>query len=261
MNRKQPGPASLRTLRGLAGPVLLCLLAACSAPAPQAPTPSPAASSQPAAGTDVAWAQLTAALNQRALQFLHLVPDRAADPRLVALAADLAAGHAGENARLDALLRRLDAPADNPHLSHDMPGMATATTIAAMSAARGEQFDRLLVASLREHLTQCRSLARSMLAAGRLPDALALAATIESNRGQALEVVYGLTASPNSSAALRHAIRSAVSGSGLAAAMVPNAEAGSMRVASVPNSRRRESTRAITSSTRPETPWDHDGSR
>lgn len=172
--------------RVFAGPALLCLLAACSTPA--APASPLAGFTAPAvvAGTDMAWAQLTIALNDRALQVLHLVPDRAADARLVTLAGELAAGHTDENVQLHAFLDRIGAPVENPHSGHEMPGMATAGELTSMSAARGAAFDQLFVSSLRKHLTQCHSLAGSMRRAGRLPDALALAAAIESTRRQAL---------------------------------------------------------------------------
>jgi uncharacterized protein (DUF305 family) len=180
--------------------LLLSLLTACAPPAvpppvpspavptsvPSPPVPSPGAAEAVAFGTDMAWAQLTVALNVRALATFSLVPERAADARLVTLAGELAAGHAAENAQLNTLLRQIGAPAENPHTSHDMPGMATADELASMVAARGEQFDRLFVESLRKHLAQCENLARSMLQAGKLADALALAATIESARRQAL---------------------------------------------------------------------------
>jgi uncharacterized protein (DUF305 family) len=169
---------------------LLFLAAACSTPAP---APPPVTPSELAYGTDMAWAQLTVALNERALKTFSLVRERAADPGLVSLAADLAASHAQENTTLLALLRRIGAPVENPHTNHDMPGMATAAEIASMSAARGEAFDKLFVGSLRKHLSQGESLARSMLQAGRLPDALALATAIESARHQALS---RLTAQP-----------------------------------------------------------------
>lgn len=165
---------------------LLFLLSACSAPVLE---PPPVIPSEVALGTDMAWAQLTVALNDRALKTFSLVPGRAGDARLVSLAGELATAHAEENARLNALLRQIGAPADNPHLSHDMPGMATAEEVASLSAARGEAFDRLFVESLRKHLTQCEHLARSMLESGRQPDALALAATIESARKQALTLL------------------------------------------------------------------------
>jgi len=174
--------------RFAAGPLLLCLLAACAAPQPQ---PSMATPSEVAPGTDMAWAQLTVALNARALKTFSLVPERAADARLVSLAGELATGHTAEIAQLNALLRQIGAPVENPHTSHDMPGMATAEEVAAMFAARGEAFDRLFIDSLRKHLSQCQNLAHSMLQAGKLPDALALAATIESTRRQALNRLAG----------------------------------------------------------------------
>lgn len=177
------------------GPVLLlCLLAGCSPPAappvPSAPSPSigldTAVLGTVVLGTDMAWAQLTLALNERALKTFSLVRDRAADARLVTLAGELADSHNQENARLKALLRQIGAPAENPHTGHDMPGMATADEVTSMSAARGAAFDQLFVDSLRKHLTQCQNLAHSMLESGKLPDALALATAIESARGQAL---------------------------------------------------------------------------
>jgi len=166
---------------------LLLLVAACATPAPHgAPPPSPLTPSSIVFGTDMAWAQLTLALNQRALQILSLVPDRAADARLVSLAHDLTVSHTDENVRLTALLSQIGAPAYNPHSGHDMPGMATAAQISSMSATRGDAFDKLFADSLRAHLTQCQNLAHSMRLSGKLPDALALAATIESARQQAL---------------------------------------------------------------------------
>lgn len=178
--------------RVAAGPVLLCVLAACSPPAaPPSPSPPPVTSSEVALGTDMPWAQLTLALNERALKTFSLVRDRAADARLVTLTGELTAGHTQENAQLQALLRQIGAPAENPHTSHDMPGMATADEVTSMSAARGEAFDRLFIDSLRKHLSQCQNLAHSMLQAGKLPDALALAATIESTRRQALNRLAG----------------------------------------------------------------------
>jgi uncharacterized protein (DUF305 family) len=139
----------------------------------------------------MAWAQLTVALNERALKTFSLVRERAADAGLVSLVDELTAGHLDENSRLHEVLRRIGAPQENPHSSHDMPGMATAEEIASMSAARGQAFDKLFLESLRKHLTQCRSLARSMLQAGKLPDALALATAIAAAREQALSRLAG----------------------------------------------------------------------
>jgi uncharacterized protein (DUF305 family) len=171
----------------------LWLLAACSTPAPPPTyatptfvTPTYVTPSEVAYGTDTAWAQLTVALNERALKTFSLVRERAADTRLVSLSAELETSHTQENAQLQALLRHIGAPLENPHTSHDMPGMATAEEVASMSAARGPAFDKLFADSLRKHLTQCQNLAQSMLQAGRLPDALALAAAIESAREQAI---------------------------------------------------------------------------
>jgi uncharacterized protein (DUF305 family) len=171
----------------IAAAALLLALGACTTPAPQqAPPPTRIAPSAIVFGTDIAWAQLTLALNQKALQYLSLVPERAADARLVALAQQLSAGHTDEDTKLDAFLRQIGAPTDNPHAGMAMPGMATAEQITAMAAARGDAFDKLFVTNLRAHLTQCQNLAHSMSQSGKHPDAIALATTIESTRQQAL---------------------------------------------------------------------------
>ncbi|MBB5869034.1 uncharacterized protein (DUF305 family) [Allocatelliglobosispora scoriae] len=179
----------------LAGLALIAALApGCASPAP-APTAtaSTAAPVAVAGGTDLAWTQLTLALDEHALQILELAPERAADAKLKAFAAEVAAAHRDEAAELKRMLVEIQAPPGNPHEGHVMPGMVTPEALAAMRASSGAAFDALLTTSLREHLSQCLSLAKSEQKAGSQPAVKALAMAIEKDRGSALERLTALT--------------------------------------------------------------------
>lgn len=178
-------------MKVLPGVLIACLLAACGA-APTTASAPPPPPPQPPLSTDMAWAQLTVALNERALQVLRLVPDRAGDERLQTFAAEVAAEHDDETAQLRDLLRRMGAPDTNPHEGHNMPGMSTPEQIEAMTQASGEPFDSLFFASMRDHLTQCHSLAISMRQAGDFPLVASIAAAIQDTRQRELDRLSGL---------------------------------------------------------------------
>ncbi len=170
--------------------MLVALLAAgCStAPAPTVvpATVSPSPSIMVAVSTDAAWTQLVMALDERILTVLDLAPSRSRDAGVIALSADIAARHRAELNLLRTNLAALGMPDDNPHASHEMPGMVTAATFARLQQATGPEFDQLLASSLREHLTQCVSLARSELAAGTDKATRALATDVERTRNDDL---------------------------------------------------------------------------
>lgn len=172
------------------------LAAGCAgAPAPQltaAPSPSP--SVMVAVSTDAAWTQLVMALDERILTVLELTPGRSRDAGVTALSADIAARHRAELELLRANLSALGMPDDNPHATHEMPGMVTAADVARLREAAGPDFDQLFAAALREHLRQCLSLARSELAAGTDAATRALAAQVESSRAADLGRLQALTA-------------------------------------------------------------------
>jgi uncharacterized protein (DUF305 family) len=160
---------------------VLLLTACASAPPAVAPsTPVPAATG--AVTTDIAWTQLMIALDEKILTVLELAPAQSTNAKVITLASDLAAQHRNEISTLRANLSLMGALDDNPHAGHEMPGMVTAASFAKLAAAKGSAFDQLLAVSLREHLDQCVSLARSELKSGTDNATLALAASVEKNR-------------------------------------------------------------------------------
>ncbi|GAB1817584.1 DUF305 domain-containing protein [Herbidospora sp. RD11066] len=142
--------------------------------------------------TDLAWAQLMAAMNERVLELTDLAPTRAADPALVDLAGSVGQGHRAELARLRAILTSAKA-GPNPHEGHDMPGMATPIAIEAAAKAKGKAFDKMLLKALKGHLDQSAMVTASEQKAGASPEALALAADMTAARAGQLSILAGLT--------------------------------------------------------------------
>ncbi|WP_433534074.1 DUF305 domain-containing protein [Micromonospora sp. CA-249363] len=147
--------------------------------APQAPAPTAAS---PTAGafspTDIAWLQLTAAMTQRLLPVLDLVPSHTSDPTWRRLATQVQASARADLTRSRDLLNEAGAPTTNPHEGHDMPGMITADELAALRSASGKTFQRLLAAHLRAHLAQAVKIAAAEQRAGVHPATTALAAAV-----------------------------------------------------------------------------------
>ncbi|MGV9213950.1 DUF305 domain-containing protein [Micromonospora sp. RB23] len=147
-----------------------------------APPASPPAAATPSTGafspTDIAWLQLTAAMAQRLLPVLDLVPAHTTDPTWRRLAAQVQESSRADLARSRDLLGEAGAPTTNPHEGHDMPGMITADELAALRSATGTAFQRLLAAHLRAHLAQAVKIAAAEQRAGVHPDTTALAAAV-----------------------------------------------------------------------------------
>ncbi|MGK5739945.1 DUF305 domain-containing protein [Micromonospora sp. URMC 103] len=146
--------------------------------APRAATPSGGTATGAFSGTDVAWLQLTVAMNERLLKVLDLVPTRTTDPAWRGLAARVENVHRADLSRSRRLLVGSGAPATNPHEGHDMPGMVTAEDLAALRAASGPSFHRLVARHLRAHLTQAVRVAEAERRGGVNPATTALAAAV-----------------------------------------------------------------------------------
>ncbi|MFJ6167799.1 DUF305 domain-containing protein [Micromonospora orduensis] len=170
--------------------VAALMVAGCAAAPPAAddsaprstPTAATASAATAAAGafsaTDVAWLQLTAAMTQRLLPVLDLVPTHTADPAWRRLAAQIRTGRSADLTRSRQLLADSGAPATNPHEGHDMPGMITADELAALRSATGRPFHLLLAAHLRAHLTQSVRVATAEQQGGVHPGTTAMAAAV-----------------------------------------------------------------------------------
>ncbi|WP_063910151.1 DUF305 domain-containing protein [Herbidospora yilanensis] len=176
-------------MRRLVLAALILALCSCTPEAP--PPPKPVVRVAAYNPTDVAWAQLMAAMNERVLKVLDLAPGRAADPALADLAGSVGRGHRAELARLRAILTSAKA-GPNPHEGHDMPGMPTPIVIEAAARAKGKAFDKILVKSLKGHLDQSAMVTASEQKAGAAVEALDLAADMTAARTEQLAALTGI---------------------------------------------------------------------
>ncbi|GAT67851.1 DUF305 domain-containing protein [Planomonospora sp. ID91781] len=161
-----------------------------SAPAPEAVS----AGTVPGAfnATDVAWLQLMIPMTEQALDLLVSAPQRAADPEVARLAAELDAGHRAQLRTLRGLLKRSGTPPVNVHEGHDMPGMVTATELAEVNRVEGAAFDRLFTEHVGEYLRQSVQVARGEQGSGADRETRAFAAAVERTRAGELIRLTGL---------------------------------------------------------------------
>jgi uncharacterized protein (DUF305 family) len=142
--------------------------------------------------TDIAWAQLMVAMNDRALRLLARVPTRAANPALVRLTSEIAAEHQAEQPRLRRLLTRNGPEPTNPHKDHDMPGMITRADLATTETLRGPALDHLVTTRLHAHLAQSALITNGERTSGADPAALTLATEISRTRSSQLTALSHL---------------------------------------------------------------------
>ncbi|MCG5220069.1 DUF305 domain-containing protein [Streptosporangium soli] len=148
-------------------------------------------------GTDVAWLQLTIAMDEQALLLFDLATEhatehateRAADPAIRRLAVRLREEHATGLVKLRRARDRAGLDATNPHEGHLMPGMVTAANLATLRKATGTTFDRLFLKALRDHLAQTALLAGSARKAGQ--GVRTLAKAVERERRHATTLLPG----------------------------------------------------------------------
>ncbi|MFI7547534.1 DUF305 domain-containing protein [Actinoplanes sp. NPDC049599] len=186
-------------LRSVAGGCLVALLfgaAACDAgtvvsvPSAAASSPAPGSSGF-FGGTDLAWVEITIAMNEELLPLLDLAPTHSADAGVRALAAEVRAGHEQELGVLRSLHDQAKLPSENPHKGMPMPGMVTPEQVTAANATQGAAFDKVLVQHLRAHLEQGVKLALSESKAGVEPQTKSLAAQVMASRGRFLARLTG----------------------------------------------------------------------
>ncbi|MFG3557085.1 DUF305 domain-containing protein [Micromonospora sp. NPDC047557] len=166
--------------------------------APAASTPSTVGSAGSFSPTDIAWLQLTAALTDRLLPVLDLVPTRTTDPAWRRLATEVRASNRADLTRSRQLLSEAGAPTTNPHEGHDMPGMVTADELAALRSATGKTFHRLLAAHLRAYLTQTVRVATAERKGGVHPATTTLATTVIRSNTTHQTNLNNLTPTPSS---------------------------------------------------------------
>ncbi len=133
-------------------------------------------------GTDLAWIEVTLAMNEQAIPLLDAIPAHTRTPAVTDLATKVRAVTEAELPKLRTLHDQAGLPADNPHEGMPMPGMVTESELEAMTRLSGTAFDTAATNKLHEGLTQAINLARSEQSNGADPDTRALAGAILSAR-------------------------------------------------------------------------------
>ncbi len=186
-----------RTTARLTGPVgalLAGALAGCSGDSTHdgmsgmsgASSASSSAEASSADGTfndaDVTFAQGMLPHHQQAIEMAQLAESRAADPRVMDLAARIEAAQGPEIDTLSGWLAEwaADTPTEGgmAHGGNDMGGMMSEEDMAALMAASGPEFDRLFLEQMIAHHTGAVKMAQTEAAQGKNPDAIAMAETI-----------------------------------------------------------------------------------
>jgi uncharacterized protein (DUF305 family) len=183
----------LRLLAGGSALVTLAGAAACSAQASGSSTAKPPVSTllpgQPGyfGGTDLAWVEITIAMDEQLLPLLALSKGQAGTAAVAAFSDQVQEFTDQELASLRALHDQAKLPSTNPHEGMLMPGMVTAEQVTqAKATSSGKAFDTLLVKLVRAHIAQSVSLADSEVKAGVEPQTLALAKQVLSTRAKGL---------------------------------------------------------------------------
>ncbi len=116
---------------------------------------------------DATFVQMMIAHHRQAIQMAELAPGRAASPELLALAERISAAQKPEIDVMRAWLGDRRLPESN--IGHDhttMPGMQSPEKVAALTAARGADFDRRFVEMMTVHHEGARQMAADVLRGG-----------------------------------------------------------------------------------------------
>jgi uncharacterized protein (DUF305 family) len=116
---------------------------------------------------DRTFVQMMIAHHRQAIEMADLAPTRAADPELRALADRISAAQKPEIDVLRAWLADRRLPENDAGHDHTtMPGMQSPDEIAALSAARGADFDRRFVTMMTAHHEGARQMAGDVIRGG-----------------------------------------------------------------------------------------------
>ncbi|MFG1607552.1 DUF305 domain-containing protein [Actinoplanes sp. NPDC049265] len=116
---------------------------------------------------DTAFVQMMIAHHQQAIQMADLAPQRAGNTQLRNLAERMSIAQKIEIDVLEAWLQERRLPANDPSHNHaTMPGMQTPEAIAALTAARGADFDKRFVTMMTAHHEGARVMAGDVLKGG-----------------------------------------------------------------------------------------------
>jgi uncharacterized protein (DUF305 family) len=116
---------------------------------------------------DVTFVQMMIVHHAQALEMAQLAPERASGTGLRALAARISAAQGPEISWLKRWLADRKLPETDPAHDHTtMPGMQTPAAVAALTAARGAEFDRKFVTMMTAHHRGALQMAGDVLSGG-----------------------------------------------------------------------------------------------
>ena len=135
-------------------------------------------------GADVMFAQMMIPHHEQAVVMADLATDRAADPQLLDLAAQIKSAQEPEIELMASWLKEWGQPqlegheAMMSHGSHGMQGMLSDDQLDALASASGATFDALFAEYMIEHHEGAVAMANDVLAQGSNPDVAQLAQAI-----------------------------------------------------------------------------------
>jgi uncharacterized protein (DUF305 family) len=147
-------------------------------------------SADPSAEADVSDADVTFAAgmiphHQSAIEMAQLAEGRAADPRVLDLAARIAAAQGPEIEILSGWLEQWGADEETGRdggMDHDSGGMMAGEDMQALENATGAEFDRLFLTLMIAHHTGAVEMAQTEAAEGRNSGALGMAESIRDSQ-------------------------------------------------------------------------------
>lgn len=142
------------------------------------PTATATAVFDAANAADIEFVQMMLPHHEQAIEIAALATDRATDPRILDLTADIAGAQQAEVDDMYAMLAAWEVPALSEHSGHAMPGMVSDADMAALAAASGPEFDRLFLDHMIAHHEGAIDMAETVIANGRDPQVLALAEAV-----------------------------------------------------------------------------------
>ncbi|MFI7423887.1 DUF305 domain-containing protein [Nonomuraea sp. NPDC049684] len=131
---------------------------------------------------DVMFAQMMIPHHQQAVEMAGLAPERAKDPEIKKLAADIKAAQDPEIQTMKGWLAEWGKPVPAGGMGHDMPGIMSAEDMKKLDGAKGAAFDRLFAEQMIAHHEGAIEMARTEQASGVNPQAKELAKAIESTQ-------------------------------------------------------------------------------
>lgn len=127
---------------------------------------------------DVTFAQMMVPHHEQAVTMAGFASERAADPEVRALAAQIAGAQGPEISMMTGWLEGWGAPMMTDHAGHVMPGMMSDADIERLEALSGKAFDAMFLRMMVAHHQGAVVMSEAALSAGSDPEVRALAEQI-----------------------------------------------------------------------------------